>query len=168
MTGDDLCFTARALAQTHPLSEDAHRYRQARFDEERARQPIPELADWASTALLVGYCLRRAEEREAGLDLQPAGSPDLGTIDAVSQALRVGDPQSVTLLPAATILDAIDRLIATELDKRSEHLREQLSDDDWHELEDYITWWVVHGYGLRATECANPPGLGNPKGCLNP
>lgn len=156
MSRDDLCFTARALAQTHPMSEPASRYRQARFDEERARQPVPELADWASTALLVGYCLRRAEERAAGLDPVPAGSTDGPAVDAISQAMRVGDAQSVTLLPAETTIAALDRVIATELDKRRQHLREQLTDDDWRQLEDYIAWWVVHGYGVRATECPKP------------
>ena len=58
----------------------------------------------------------------------------------------------VTLLPASATVAALDRIIATELDKRSEHVREQLDDASWAELEEYISWWVVHGYGVRATE----------------
>ncbi len=152
----DLCFTARALAQTHPMSQPALRYRQRRFEEERTRQHVPELADWASTALLVGYCLRRAEE-QAAPDRLP--ETDLHTPDdyesaagGLAEALRVGDANEIAILPAPTTVAALDRLIATELDKRHEHVREQLDDAAWTELEDYIAWWVVHGYAVRATE----------------
>lgn len=152
----DLCFTARALAQTHPMSQPALRYRQRQFEQERARQPVSELADWASTALLVGYCLRRAEEQVVA---GPRSEPDLRTPDdyetsagAVAETLRVGDAGTIALLPGETTVAALDRLIATELDKRSEHVREQLDDAAWTELEDYIAWWVVHGYAVRVTE----------------
>ena len=172
MTVDDLCFTARALAQTHPMTEAAHRYRQRCHRTERSRQPAPEPADWASTALLVGYCLRRAEEQQA--DTEPAetesdrlesgsgetgGAPagadsdDLsGAIAAAAESLRTGEAERVTLLAPAVVVSALDRVIATELDKRQEHLREQLDDAEWSELEDYIAWWTVHGYALRAVE----------------
>lgn len=156
----DLCFTARALAQTHPMSSPALRYRQRRFEEERARQPVSELADWASTALLVGYCLRRAEEQvvpvsrsEQGLDTPDDYEMAAG---AVAETLRAGDPATIALLPAETTVAALDRLIATELEKRHEHVREQLDDAAWTELEDYIAWWVVHGYAVRVTELPTP------------
>lgn len=189
VTVDDLCFTARALAQTHPMTEAAHRYRQRCHRTERSRQPAPEPADWASTALLVGYCLRRAEEQQAGADPAgtegdrlesgsvktggaPAGadsvraedaevrpepggadSDDLsGAIAAAAESLRTGEAERVTLLDPAVVVSALDRVIATELDKRQEHLREQLDDAEWSELEDYIAWWTVHGYALRAVE----------------
>lgn len=157
----DLCFTARALAQTHPMTEAANRYRQGCFERERERQPVSELADWASTALLVGYCLRRAEEREADADptgIGAGGGPaDLaGEAGAVAEQLRSGDADAVTLLAAAETVAALDRLIVTEIDKRRDHLREQLDDDAWAELEEYIAWWVVHGYGVRAAETGPP------------
>lgn len=201
VTVDDLCFTARALAQTHPMTEAAHRYRQRCHRTERSRQPAPEPADWASTALLVGYCLRRAEEQQAntepaetegdqlesgsgetggapagadsvraedagvkpepvgagsepaGGELVGAGSDDLsGAIAAAAESLRAGEAEQVTLLDPAVVVSALDRVIATELDKRQEHLREQLDDAEWSELEDYIAWWTVHGYALRAVE----------------
>ena len=158
----DLCFTARALAQTHPMTEASLRYRQQRFEDERARQPVSELADWASTALLVGYCLRRSEEQRVPQDRLPedrlpagAATPDEVDVDrvaALSEALRTGDAATVSLLPSKVTVAALDRIIATELDKRHEHLREQLDDAEWSELEDYITWWVIHGYALRASE----------------
>lgn len=189
VTVDDLCFTARALAQTHPMTEAAHRYRQRCHRTERSRQPAPEPADWASTALLVGYCLRRAEEQQAavkpasggsepagadsvraedagvgpepagtwaepvGVELAGAGADDLpGAIAAAAESLRTGEAERVTLLDPAVVVSALDRVIATELDKRQEHLREQLDDAEWSELEDYIAWWTVHGYALRAVE----------------
>ena len=167
----DLCFTARALAQSHPMSETAHRYRQACVERERQRQPVDEPADWAGTALLVGYCLRRAEEQQSADQLSPAAAAECGwdgpdhragsaagggideaEVAAVSEVLRTGDAGRVSLLPAGVTVGALDRIIATELDKRREHLREQLDDGAWAELEDYIAWWVIHGYALRASE----------------
>ena len=152
----DLCFAARALAQTHPMTEASLRYRQQCFESERARQPVSELADWASTALLVGYCLRRSEEQRVPQDRLPAVAAaseiDLERVAALSEALRTGDAGSVSLLAASVTVAALDRIIATELDKRNEHLREQLDDAEWSELEDYIAWWVIHGYALRTSE----------------
>lgn len=169
---NDLCFAARALAQTHAMTEAAHRYRQECLEAERRLQPVTELADWAATALLVGYCLRRSEEQRT--HEQPRihevrsvheqqlaaastdGGIDLERVAALSESLRVGDAGSVSLLPADVAIAALDRIIATELDKRREHLREQLDDASWSELEDYIAWWVIHGYALRASE-RQPP-----------
>lgn len=158
----DLCFAARALAQTHPMTERSHRYRQECLARERRRQPVTELADWAATALLVGYCLRRSEEQRVHDDQLAAaastgGEIDLENVAALSESLRVGDPGSVSLLPAEATVAALDQIIGTELDKRREHLREQLDDASWSELEDYIAWWVIHGYALRASELPAPP-----------
>ncbi len=151
----DLCFAARALAQTHPMTEPALRYRQQCFERERERQPVSELADWASTGLLVGYCIRRVEERETAADLQ-AHELDHDQFaeraSALSRTLGSTAAAAVTLLPPDDAIAAIDRVIGTELDKRQEHLREQLDDDAWRELEEYVTWWVVHGYCVRAAE----------------
>ncbi len=153
----DLCFAARALAQTHPLSEPARRYRQRCFETERAQQPMTELADWASTALLVGYCLRRAEEQSAGVvaEIVPV---DIETFteeaNSIGVTLRSGDAATVSLIGVDRTIAALDRIIATEVHKRHEHLREQLDDDAWSEFEDYITWWTVHGYCVRVAESA--------------
>ena len=155
-TVDELCFVARALAQTHPMTEAAHRYRQRCHETERSRQPVAEPADWASTALLVGYCLRRAEEQRARaepVEADSAGPGDLAAaVAAAAESLRSGEAGRVTLLDSDITVSALDRVIATELDKRQEHLREQLDDQEWSELEDYIAWWTVHGYALRAVE----------------
>ncbi len=153
---DELCFRARALAQTHPMTQPAHRYRQARFEQERGRQPVSEIADWAGTAMLVGYCLRRAEEQVVdgtSIDPEEHSVDDYETAAAtLAEALRCGDASSVTLLSAEATIAALDRIIAAELDKRHEHVREQLDDAAWAELEDYIAWWVTHGYAVRAAE----------------
>jgi len=154
---DDLCFTARALAQSHPMTETSHHYRQACSERERWQQPVTELGDWAGTALLVGYCLRRSEEQRVHASQladppEPHSEIDLEEVAALSESLAVGDADSVTLLPATVTVAALDRIIASELDKRNEHLREQLDDGEWAELEDYIAWWVIHGYALRASE----------------
>ena len=155
---DDLCFTARALAQTHPMSEAALRYKQGCFEAERERQHVTDLADWATTALLVGYCLRRAEERAsaATIELKPLAVDDFSEPAGVlAERLRDGDAGSVTLLPPHTAIAALDRIIGTEIHKRSEHMREQLGDQAWSELEQYIAWWVIHGYSARAAEAVN-------------
>jgi hypothetical protein len=151
----DLCFTARALAQAHPMSEPALRYRQSCFETERERQHISEIADWASTALLVGYCVRRSEERAAEVAVVPrhveadtlaSGATELGI------TLRTGDAGSVTLLSGPATVAAIDRIIGTEIHKRHEHLHDQLDDEAWAELKAYVAWWVVHGYCVRVVE----------------
>lgn len=170
------------------MTEAAHRYRQRCHETERSRQPVAEPADWASTALLVGYCLRRAEEQRAGAEpivtesagpgaegeiagseragggparaesaggavVESAGPDDLAAaVVAAAESLRTGEAERVTLLDPDVTVSALDRVIATELDKRQEHLREQLDDAEWSELEDYIAWWTVHGYALRAVE----------------
>ncbi len=154
---DNLCFTARALAQTHPMKEASHRYRQSCIEQERQRQPVSEPADWAGTALMVGYCLRRAEEKAAAVSpREPAGRIETTQIDMISSSLGTDNAHHVVLLPVDVVTAALDKIITTEIDKRYEHMHEQLDTDAWRELEDYITWWVLHGYGLRAAESAPP------------
>lgn len=151
----ELCFTARALAQTHPMSESAHRYWRSRFEVERRRQHVSELADWAGTAMLVGYCLRRAEERAADISVSVTALDEPGLADravVLATTLRTGDAGSVTLLAADATVAAIDRIIGSEIHKRHEHLRDQLDDEAWTELEGYLAWWVVHGYCVRSIE----------------
>lgn len=152
---DDLCFTARALAQTHPMTEMAHRHRQARFEAERSRQPVTEIADWSATALLVGYCLRRAEEQAGQFVVDFAELDEFTLSERATQLageLRDGDAQTVTLLASDLMIGALDRIISTEVHKRNEHVRDQLDELAWAEFEDYIAWWVVHGYCVRASE----------------
>lgn len=155
----DLCFRARALAQSHPMTETARRYRQGCHARERADQPLDDFADWAVTALDVGYCLRRTEEDAVGAVVATADATDheLGRrAGEVADELRTGNPAAVTLLPPERIVAALDRLIATELDKRADNVRDQLDETDWADLEAYVSWWVVHGYCLRVAEADRP------------
>ncbi len=155
----DLCFRARALAQSHPMTETARRYRRACHARERTDQPLDDFADWAATALDVGYCLRRIEEDAAGAEMVTFDATDreLGRrAGEFAAELRTGTPAVVTLLPPERIVAALDRLIATELDKRADNVQDQLDDTDWADLEAYISWWVVHGYCLRVAEGTEP------------
>ena len=153
----DICFAARALAQSHPMTPGALAYLRRRLEEERTRQPVGEPADWAGAAMVVGYCLRRTEETRV------ENPPALRTVEgdeleagaaSLAGKLRGGDPGAVTILAPEVTVAALDRLIGTELDKRREHLREQLDDDAWAELGEYVAWWVVHGYCTRAAEAS--------------
>lgn len=155
----EMCFAARALAQSHPMTPEALAYLRRRLGEERVRQPAGEPTDWAGMAMVVGYCLRRVEETrlESPPELGAVAASDLETrASALARRMHDGDGAAVTLLPPAVTVAALDRLIGTELEKRREHLREQLDDDAWTELEEYLAWWVVHGYCIRATEAPAP------------
>lgn len=167
---DDLAFRARALAQAHPMTPVAAALRTKLVKRERLDQPMPELAEAASNALLVGYCVRQVEEAEVAVR-DPVGRdsnsarPDsdsagdgirLDEIDraatAISAALRAGEP--VTLLDDAVTVAALDRVIASEIDKRTEHWRPEVDDAEWSRFEEYIAWWVIHGYAMRGAERA--------------
>lgn len=157
-----LTFKARALAQAHPLSPMASEYRQRKADEERNSQPLKEFADWASTAFLVGYCIRRVEE--ADVDQMPrfadsVGSdsgPDLTNLGSLAgefaNELRAGRPAGNELLDAELVEALLNKVISTEIDKRAEHWKAQITTQDWAQFEEYITWWVMHGYSFRAAE----------------
>ena len=153
----DLTFKARALAQAHPLTLTATAYREQMIIEERRTQPMPEFADWAATAFLVGYCIRRIEEADCGLAPDTESASDalvpLGH-DAVrfSDEVRAGRPAGTRLLDPAMVEQLLDQVIGTEIDKRVEHWKTQISKADWAMFEDYIAWWVIHGYSLRAAE----------------
>lgn len=144
------CFTARALAQSHPLSPAAYRYRQVLVERERIRQPIADAVDWASHAWLIGYCLRRAEEAD-----------NSGVLDVVERAeavwLERASAWTERLEEDADTVAALECLIATELDKRWDTAREHAGNDGWREIEWYLTWAVVHGYCLRAAETERGP-----------
>ncbi|MFZ9730925.1 MAG: hypothetical protein ACO3CX_04760 [Ilumatobacteraceae bacterium] len=149
-----LCFTARALAQTHPLSSAAYDYRRSFITEELLRQPNKDFVDWASNCLLVGYCLRRAEENSSGV------SQAVSVIDPVLLRTLAGEVAAEIssgcddffLIEPSVMLTALDRLISTELDKRWETAQEHASQQDWALIEEYLAWSLLHGYCLRVIE----------------
>ncbi len=156
----DLTFKARALAQAHPLSSVAARYRNNKIEAERQTQPLPEFADWASTAFVVGYCIRRVEEADVGampaFDSVAADGVDLVALDesaaGVASEVRLGKSAGIELLPAELVESLLNTVISTEIAKRAEHWKANIPDEDWQDFEGYIAWWVIHGYSLRAAE----------------
>lgn len=155
---EELTFRARALAQAHPLSAAAKQFVDRSVAVQRTSQPLPEIGIWAGAALVHGYCLRRVEEDEAGLrpDLTGEGTADLDGLDAaatsVAAELRTGDPAPHLLGEEGRVFAALNRIIASEVERRLDHWRDTIDERAWTELEEYITWWVVKGYALRVAE----------------
>lgn len=165
MPPEELAKRARALAQAHPLTPLARRYQQRTVDSEGASQPLAEIGIWAGAALLVGYCLRRVEESEAGLVLEAVDrdSPLVEGVDdlddlveratAIAADVRAGTGGHV-LGGDERVIKALDLIVASEVDKRLHNWRENFDEAAWVEFEQYMTWWVVHGYAVRAAEVA--------------
>lgn len=163
MTGEELAYKSRALAQSHPLTRLAKTFVDRCAEAERETQPLPEIGTWVAAALVTGYCLRRVEENEAGLVLAATDGADAGEIDLDlldQEALRIaadlrteGAPQPI-LGDEEAVISALDRIIASEVDRRLGNWRENVDEEAWTELEGYITWWAVKGYALRVAERA--------------
>lgn len=159
MEGDaaERAYKARALAQAHPLTSLATRYRKRAVAQEELDQPMVELARWAGEALLKGYCLRTVEEQLAGLGGELADdATDLDELDTltgeIAEDLRTGDPAAHLLGPPDLTFTALDRIITSELSSRSDNYRDQVDAASWSEFEEYIAWWTVRGYALRTAE----------------
>ncbi|MGI9033127.1 MAG: hypothetical protein ACR2HY_05510 [Acidimicrobiales bacterium] len=160
MTAEELAYQARALAQAHPMTPLAKRYLDRAVALQRTSQPVDEIGIWAGASLLTGYCLRRVEENDLDLRLEASGDeatlPDLDDLDEVAQRvageLRSEDGASHFLGDADAIVEALDRIISSEVERRLDHWRESIDDKAWAELEEYLTWWVVKGYALRVAE----------------
>lgn len=160
LTAEDMAYRARALAQAHPLSDLARAYVDRSVAEQRTSQPIPEVGIWAGAAAIGGYCLRRVEESEVGMELVPS-TDDLPDLDALEEAtsdiaagMRVEGAGGHMLADEDRTIEALDRIIASEVSRRLEHWKDDVDQAAWDELEEYLTWWVVKGYALRAAERA--------------
>ena len=159
----DLTFKARALAQAHPLTVTATAYREQMIEEERRTQPMSEFADWAGTAFLVGYCIRRIEEADVGH--LPETTPQTDSLvplahdtARLSDEVKRGRPAGTQLLEMPLVAELLNTVIGTEIDKRVEHWKNQISKADWAMFEDYVAWWVIHGYAMRAAEVLRSAG----------
>jgi len=161
MTGpdaDDLARQARTLAQAHPLSPLAGEFVNRSVAEQSAEQPSPEIGTWAGACLTNGYCLRRVEENEAGLVLQvqpdaSVGIEALGTEAArIAADLRMPESDAHFLIEVDRIVGALDRIISSEVGRRLDNLRTAIDQDAANEVEEFLTWWTVQGYALRAAE----------------
>jgi hypothetical protein len=161
LTAEDMAYRARALAQAHPLTHLARQLVDRSVAQQRMNQPVPEIGIWAGAAAIGGYCLRRVEESEVGLDLQPAEEallPDLDTLDdttaRIAADLRTEGAGGHMLADEDRNVDALDRIIASEVSRRLDHWKDDVDEAAWGELEEYLTWWVVKGYALRTAERA--------------
>jgi hypothetical protein len=160
LNAEDLAYRSRALSQAHPLTTLARQYVDRSVADQRTSQPIPEVGIWAGAAAIAGYCLRRVEETEAGLELAASDEPDqLPDLDALEEAttaiaadLRVEGGGGHLLGDEDRTVEALDRIIASEVSRRLDHWKDDVDQAAWAELEEYLTWWVVKGYALRVAE----------------
>jgi hypothetical protein len=160
LTAEDMAYRARALAQAHPLTTLARQYVDRAVADQRTSQPIPEIGIWAGAAAIGGYCLRRVEESEVGLDLTAAeeGLPDLDALEEatsrIAAELRMEGAGGHMLADEDRNIEGLDRIIASEVSRRLDHWKDDVDQAAWDELEEYLTWWVVKGYALRTAERA--------------
>jgi len=159
-TAEDLAYRSRALAQAHPLTPLAKRFIDEAVAAQRTSQPIPEIGIWAGAAAITGYCLRRVEEVEAGLDLvfDSEQQPELPNLEEaatnIAAELRTERGGGHLLGEEERTVEALDRIIASEVSRRLDHWKDDIDEKAWGELEEYLTWWVVKGYALRVAETA--------------
>ena len=158
---EDLARQARTLAQAHPLSPLATAFVNRTVAEQSASQPVPEIGTWAGACLTNGYCLRRVEENQAGLVLQVQVDSDLD-VDAlgaeaagIAAALRLPGSEAPFLIDEDEIVAALDRIISSEVSRRLDNLRSAIDQAAATEIEEFLTWWTVQGYALRAAEQAS-------------
>ena len=160
LEAEELSYRARALAQAHPLTPLAKRSIDRAVEEQRSAQPMAEIGIWAGAALLTGYCLRRVEETEAGLDLAPVedAQPELEQLDEestrIAADMRSDEASKHVLSDDDRVIDALDLIIASEVARRLDNWKDDLDQAAWGELEEYLTWYVVKGYALRVAETA--------------
>lgn len=156
LTQDELMFRSRALAQSHPFTPQAQSYLNRTVARERADQAAPEIGIWAGMAMTAGYCLRRVEEMDADgvLDAPPAlGGSDLDELSTkIAELIRTDGAEGLLLYPEAEVVDALDRMIAGEVERRLSHWEGTIDDNSYEQLESYIAWWTIKGYALRVAE----------------
>ena len=158
---EQMAFSARALAQTHPFTELAKRLYESTMEEERKAQP-GDFSIWAGAALTKGYCVRRVEEDEVGMVLtgaRPDELPESAEVDAASvpiiKALQTPNaPLDFLLSEQDQMVEVLDRIIGSEVRNRLDNAPTNLSSRGRMELEDYLTYWVIRGYALRTAELA--------------
>lgn len=73
---------------------------------------------------------------------------------AIAAKLRTGEPGPHVLGDEDRTVDSLDRIIASEVKRRLDHWRDSIDEHAWEELEEYMAWWVIKGYSLRAAEAA--------------
>lgn len=161
LAAEQMAFAARALAQSHPFTPLAKRVVDQAIEEERKAQP-GDFSIWASSALTKGYCIRRVEEDDAGMELigaEEASLPSIEEIEAatipVIKALQSETvPLDFLIADEERMLEVLDRVIGSEVGNRLDNAPNSLTSRGRAELEDYLTYWVIKGYALRTAELA--------------
>lgn len=157
-SAEEVAYRARALAQAHPLTPLAKEFMDLAIAEEKTNQPIPELGTWAGAAFLNAYCVRLVEESSAGLELAPdeKHKPQIAALDEaatrIAGELRTEEIERHVLGEADDTVEALDRIVASEVSRRLDNLKDEVDQAASGELEEYLTWWVVKGYALRIAE----------------
>lgn len=156
---DGWIVRARALGQTHPFSPRAYRYVNAVVTRERAQQAADEIGVWAGQAITAGYCLRCVEEQESSEAIEPGSAAALpASLDAasshVAERLRTEGAEPFLLSSEDEVVEGLDHLIAGEIERRlgSWGEADDVDEDAWAELEEYLAWWTIKGYALRVVD----------------
>jgi hypothetical protein len=98
------------------------------------------------------------EETDAGLELAPDDDrqPDLSELEEAATSVAAdmrSDAAGPHLLgDEDRTIEALDRIIASEVSRRLDHWKDDIDQSAWAELEEYLTWYVVKGYSLRVAE----------------
>lgn len=156
----DLARQARTLAQSHPFSPVSAQYMNESVAEQGKSQPNSEVGVWAGACLTNGYCLRRVEENHAGLVLQLQADCTVSVSDLAAEAtrlatsLRTGGAGISFLIAEDSVIEALDHIIASEVSKRLDNLRNAIDKEAAGEVEDFLVFWTVQGYALRVAEQA--------------
>lgn len=162
LKADEIAYRSRALAQSEPFTLLARRYLDKAMETERTEQP-GNFSIWANAAFTKGYCVRRVEEDDSALefvqspdDAMPPAEDVAAKTDEIAGALRSDDDALHQYLIADEdrLLDALDQIIGSEVRVRLDNASSPMSARARAELEDYLTYWVVKGYALRAAEQA--------------
>lgn len=162
LEADQMAYRSRALAQTEPFTQLARKVLDQAMTAEREAQP-GNFSVWANAAFTKGYCIRRVEEDDVALELVAAPAEDLPPVervleltDTIVTALRTEDVDlsEHMISGEARLFDVLDQVIGSEVRNRTDNADTNLSPRARGELEDYLTYWVVKGYALRAAEKA--------------
>ena len=162
LDADEMAYKSRALAQSEPFTQLAREVLDKDMADEREAQP-GNFAVWANAAFTKGYCVRRVEENDAGLSFETASAesmpPREKVLDETTEILTLirsedGDLGEHAIADLDRLFEVLDRVIGSEVNARTDNAGPSLSSRARIELEDYLTFWVVKGYALRAAEAA--------------
>jgi hypothetical protein len=161
LQADQMAFRSRALAQSEPFTELARRLLNTAMEKERAAQP-GNFAVWANAAFTKGYCVRRVEEDDSGLAFTitpPDAMPPVEEVEATTDRIVIGlrsdgaDLHEHLIADEDRLFDVLDQIVGSEVRVRTENAG-AINSQARVELEDYLAYWVVKGYALRAAEHA--------------